>query len=104
MRGGQRIAERRKHRDAWTVPSADNVLSTGDLPELAAALAPRPLRLEGLVDGLNRKVAPDVLGRRYEPAQAAHAQTKAADRFRVGDREAEEPSLAGRLKTHLSHK
>jgi len=33
------------------VPGA---VALGDLPELAAALAPRPLRLQGLVDGLNR--------------------------------------------------
>ncbi|MGB2819859.1 MAG: acetylxylan esterase, partial [Phycisphaerae bacterium] len=31
------------------------VVTTGDLPHLAAALAPRPLRLEGLLDGLNRR-------------------------------------------------
>ena len=35
------------------VPGA---LTAGDLCDVAAALAPRPLRLEGLVDGLNREV------------------------------------------------
>src|SRR5262249_33942250 len=32
------------------------VLATCDLPDLTAALAPRPIRLVGLVDGLNRTV------------------------------------------------
>jgi hypothetical protein len=32
------------------------VLRGGDVPEAAAALAPRPLKLEDLVDGLNRSV------------------------------------------------
>ena len=36
------------------VPGA---LTAGDLCDLAAALAPRPLRVEGLVDGLNRKAS-----------------------------------------------
>src|SRR5262249_22143587 len=33
------------------------VLATGDLCDVAAALAPRPVCLEGLVDGLNRAVS-----------------------------------------------
>jgi dienelactone hydrolase len=32
------------------------ILQAGDLPEVAAALAPRPLHLEDQVDGLNRRV------------------------------------------------
>ena len=32
------------------------ILTVGDLPDIAAALAPRPLRQDGLVDGLNRRV------------------------------------------------
>jgi dienelactone hydrolase len=32
------------------------VLKVGDLPDVAAAISPRPLRLEGRVDGLNRRV------------------------------------------------
>ena len=31
------------------------VLTTGDLCDLAGSLAPRPLRIENLVDGLNRE-------------------------------------------------
>lgn len=44
------------------------VFETGDLPELVAALAPRPLRLEGLVDGVNRIVTADKLKATYARA------------------------------------
>lgn len=48
------------------------VLTTGDLPDLAAAIAPRPLRLESLVDGTNRRVPADRLTRTCAPAVAAY--------------------------------
>jgi hypothetical protein len=44
----------------------------GDLSDVAATLAPRPLRLEGLVDGLNRPVAAEELKRAYETARKAY--------------------------------
>ncbi|HUE73042.1 MAG TPA: hypothetical protein VMP01_19310, partial [Pirellulaceae bacterium] len=44
------------------------VFETGDLPELVAALAPRPVRLEGLVDGVNRTVTEDRLKVTYARA------------------------------------
>ena len=47
------------------VPGA---MTAGDLCDVAAALAPRPLRLEGLVDGRNRSVAEAELSRWLEPA------------------------------------
>ncbi len=51
------------------VPGA---LSKGDLADLAAALAPRPLRLEGVVDGLNRTLPLDEVRSAYEPAIDAY--------------------------------
>src|SRR5262249_30231461 len=43
------------------VPGA---VAVGDLGQVASALAPRPIRLEGLVDGRNRPVAaPEAPGR-----------------------------------------
>jgi len=51
------------------VPGA---LTVGDLPTVAAVLAPRPLRLDGLVDGLNRRIAPDAVAATYGPARAAY--------------------------------
>jgi dienelactone hydrolase len=44
------------------VPGA---LTAGDLGDVAAELAPRPLRLEGLVDGLNRKAAAEEVAEAY---------------------------------------
>jgi len=52
------------------VPGA---LAAGDLPDLAAALAPRPLRLDALVDGLNR---------RLPAARLADVYRLAAERYR----------------------
>ncbi len=50
------------------VPGA---LLAGDLNDVAAALAPRALRLEGLVNGLNQLVAPETLAA-LEPVRAAY--------------------------------
>ncbi|MFP6700244.1 MAG: hypothetical protein VB861_00785 [Planctomycetaceae bacterium] len=44
------------------------VLTGGDLADLAAALAPCPMRLDGVVDGLNRKLSLDVVRSIYKPA------------------------------------
>jgi hypothetical protein len=60
------------------VPGA---LTAGDLGDVAAALAPRPLRLAGLVDGLNRSVTPEILDKSLEPAQAAYRSHKAEERL-----------------------
>jgi dienelactone hydrolase len=63
-------------------------LTAGDLCDVAAALAPRPVRLEGLVDGLNRGVPSDVLAKTYEPTRTAYRGASAKDRFLiVGDGE-----------------
>jgi hypothetical protein len=47
-------------------------LTAGDLDDVAAALAPRPLRLEGLVDGLNRRVPAGELAKALGPVRAAY--------------------------------
>ncbi len=56
------------------VPEA---LTAGDLCDVAAVLAPRPVRLEGLVDGLNRRLNADKLDATYAPARAAYEATQA---------------------------
>jgi len=60
------------------VPGA---LTTGDLGEVAATLAPRPLRLASPVDGLNRSVTREILDKSLEPAQAAYRSAKAEARL-----------------------
>lgn len=57
------------------------VLTTGDLADIAESLAPRPLRLEGVVDGQNRRVAPETLAKQYGTARAAYQAANAADRL-----------------------
>lgn len=52
------------------VPGA---VAAGDLPRVAAALAPRPLRLERLVDGRNVPAPAGHVRARFEPALRAYA-------------------------------
>jgi cephalosporin-C deacetylase-like acetyl esterase len=54
------------------------ILEVGDLPDVAAALAPRPLLLEGLVDGRNRLVSEATFQQQLEPLFAAYKKTGAA--------------------------
>jgi dienelactone hydrolase len=51
------------------VPGA---LTAGDLNDVAAALAPRPLRLEGLVNGVNQLAGTEALALTLEPVLAAY--------------------------------
>jgi hypothetical protein len=60
------------------VPGA---LTSGDLGDVAAALSPRPLRLEGMVDGLNRSVSAQGLAAAFEPARAAYRSAKYPERL-----------------------
>jgi cephalosporin-C deacetylase-like acetyl esterase len=67
------------------VPGA---LTAGDLGDVAALLAPRPLRLEGMVDGLNRRVPAEALAEAFGPARTAYRAASAGDRLHlVTDRE-----------------
>jgi hypothetical protein len=74
------------------VPGA---LTAGDLCDVAAALAPRPLRLEGLVDGRNRAVTAADLAKAFEPTQAAYQSAGATDRL-VLESAGKEPAAAAR--------
>jgi dienelactone hydrolase len=60
-------------------------LAAGDLCGLAASLAPRPLRLHGTVDALNRLVEVDRLRSRYEPALASYRSAGAFDCISLED-------------------
>ena len=61
------------------------VLTKGDLADLAAALAPCPMRLDGVVDGLNRTLALDVVRSIYQPAISTY-QSNAATMVLTADR------------------
>lgn len=60
-----------------------NILHIGDLPDLAAVLAPRSLQVRGLVDGLNRLVPEEALSKIYAPATSAYAAAEAQDRLKL---------------------
>lgn len=49
------------------------ILAVGDVADMAAALAPRPLRLERSVDGRNLAVTPEAVETWFEPVRAAYA-------------------------------
>jgi hypothetical protein len=57
------------------------VLTAGDLCDLAAAIAPRPLRLDGLVDGSNRRQSVEQSRTQYAIAIADYRRAHAEKRF-----------------------
>jgi hypothetical protein len=64
------------------IPNEDvilGVLKAGDVADIAAALAPRPLLMEGLVNGRNILVEESVLRRTLEPARAAYREAGTAE-------------------------
>jgi cephalosporin-C deacetylase-like acetyl esterase len=72
---------------AVLVPHGDCVpgaLTAGDLCDIAGSLAPRPLRLSGMVDHLNRHVPADAVKKAYAPVVAAYAATPRALSFMDG--------------------
>jgi dienelactone hydrolase len=75
------------------------ILEFGDLLDVAATLAPRPLLLEGLVDGRNRSLPEDLLQPQLEPVLRAYKQTGAASPV-VRVKPADE-SLADWFLSHL---
>ena len=77
------------------------VLTAGDLCDVAAALAPRPVRLEGLVDGLNRRSPLNAVETEFKPARQAYTRAGATDSFVVGD-PADDSAVARWLLKSLS--
>jgi hypothetical protein len=61
--------------------SVPGALTAGDLGDLAGSLAPRPLRLEAMVDHLNRPVPGAELKKAYEPAVQGYAASSQAFSF-----------------------
>ena len=66
----------------------------GDLCDVAASLAPCPLRMEGLVDGLNRAIGAVATARVMEPARSAYRAQDADPRLQLGEGEAAAPPAA----------
>lgn len=79
------------------VPGA---LTAGDLGDVAAALAPRPLKLEGLVDGLNRRASADQVTQAFELTRSAYRSAGALERLHIRA-ESEPKELAAWLLKQL---
>ena len=76
-------------------------LTAGDLCDLTAKLAPRPVRLEALVDGVNRAVSQVELIRTYRPARKAYRESGVAERLRIHSRAGSASDVATWLAGHL---
>ena len=60
----------------FVVPGA---ISTGDIPSLAAAIAPRPLRVESAVTGVNRLAETQLVNKEWQFATDIYTQQKAKE-------------------------
>jgi dienelactone hydrolase len=77
-------------------------LTAGDLCDVAAALAPRPLWMEAPVDGLDRPVKADALARIMEPVRSVYRARGAEPRLKLGESDdAPDHSAARWLLQHL---
>ena len=80
------------------VPGA---LAAGDLCDVAAALAPRPLRLDDLVDGLNRNARQAVLDQTFEITRNAYRAADTSDRLRFSNATVSNDSPAKWILRHF---
>jgi dienelactone hydrolase len=60
-------------------------LKAGDLPALASGLAPRPLRMDDMVDGLDRVVPVRELATTFEPVRAAYRSQRVEVRLQLDE-------------------
>jgi hypothetical protein len=60
------------------VPGA---LTVGDIADIAASLVRRPLRVEDLVDGLNRRVPSETVAEAFAPASRAYHWANAGEQL-----------------------
>ena len=69
-------------------------LTAGDLCDVAASLAPRPLWMEGLVDGLDRVAEAAETARVMEPARSVYRALDAGTSLQLGEGDAASPPAA----------
>ena len=74
------------------------MLESADIPDLVAALAPRAVLLEGVVDGKDRKVGADRAANEFRSASAAYKE--APSRLTIRDHVAE-PNLPAWIAAQL---
>ena len=76
-------------------------LTVGDLCDVAASLAPRPLWMEGLVDGLDRAIKADAMAKIMEPVRSAYDSLGALPRLHCEENDATGRSAARWLLEQL---
>jgi hypothetical protein len=64
-------------------------LTVSDVPDIAAALAPRPVRLAGIIDGVNRRVSQEEVTATLQPVVSAFDQANASGRFSIAPSDAD---------------
>jgi hypothetical protein len=64
--------------------SVPEILRTGDVPDIMAALAPMPLLGEGLIDGRNFVLPSEKLASITKVVRRTYAQAKAPDHLNLG--------------------
>jgi hypothetical protein len=57
------------------------ILTVADLCDLAATLAPNPLKMRGLVDGLNQRIPQENAMPAYDTTRAAYSEAGASESF-----------------------
>jgi dienelactone hydrolase len=62
------------------------LLTAGDVEDVTAALAPKAVRLDHMVDGLNRAVPPEQLQAQYARAQAVYQQAGVLEQLSLDSR------------------
>ncbi len=77
------------------------LLRIADLPDMAEALAPRPLRIEGLVDGCNRQISRKRAEETYNRARAAYAQMNQSHRLTIQAENASGEDIAKWFMAHI---
>ena len=77
------------------------LLKVADLPEIVAALAPRPLFMEGLVDGCNCPVSPQEIEATYHEARVAYSQAGNPGYLSIENKNALLKNLSRWLNAHV---
>ena len=81
--------------------SIRGILTIADLPDICAALTPRSLRMEGLVDGCNRRVSRTQVEETYYLARSAYARAERPDRLSIEIENASGGDISMWFASHL---
>ena len=78
------------------------LLTVADISDVAAALAPLPLRMEALVDGRNQRLTVEGLAETLHPARLAYMDAGAVEQFSLDAERRSAGEVAHWVSTHLN--